>query len=506
MRAHLAHLGVRLLALRDQRPTSPAAMRAAQDAERTRLLRRLAGTALGRRFALAGLAGRSVEAFRAAIAPTTYADYADELARCARGEADVLFPGRPVALAQTSGTTSTAHAGERFIPQGRDLLRHHRAGASAAFARLGLAVGPDLLRGSSLMLGGSTALAPNAHGVPVGDLSGIVVDQIPGWLQRFYEPGRDIALESDWERKIARIVARCASRPIACVSGIPSWMLVLFDALCRARGASRLAEVWPGLRGVIHGGHAIQPVLPMLRHHLAPGTRLIEVYPASEGFLAVGARAWRIEEDAPPPLAALCAHGIYLEFLPEDGGDAIGAEGLEDGRVYRVLMTTAGGLLRYQVGDLVRGCGPGLLRVAGRIKTRISVFGEHVEGDRLDAALAAAAATQDLRVAHYHVAPVLPTPEQPRGRHEWWIELAGGAGDAAALAAALDAWLRANVIDYDAHRAGDTQLLAPSVVLVPPGTFHAALAAKGKLGGQHKVPQAWGDRTFADLLDRSRPA
>jgi hypothetical protein len=483
----------RALALDDRRPATAAGIRAAQDRELARILARLASTAVGRRFGLADI--RDAAAFRTRVAPTTYADYADELARCARGDADVLFPGRPRALAQTSGTTSSGAAGERFIPQGDDLLDHHARGGRAALARLAAAAGPRLFAGRMLMLGGSTSLAANAHGVPVGDLSGIVVDRIPAWLQGFYEPGRAIALESDWERKLARIVERLAHRDVRLISGIPSWMLVLFDRLCRARGVDRLRDAWPRLAGLIHGGHAIAPTLPLLRHHLDPATRLVEVYPASEGFIAVGSRAWTLDEDGPPPLACLCAHGLWLDFLPEDGGPAVGADGLEDGRLYRILVTTPGGLLRYQIGDLVRGCGPGLLRVAGRVRCRISVFGEHVEGDHLDAALAAAG----IRVAHYHVAPVLPTATDPRGRHEWWIE-SPDAIDPAAVAAAIDRHLRGSVLDYDAHRAGDQQLLAPTVVAVPAGTFAAALAAQGKLGGQHKVPQAWADRTIADRL------
>ena len=504
MRGLLGSLGARLLACRDARPRTPEAIRRAQDAQRRAILHRLAPTRIGRRFGLAALAHRDADAWRAAVPVTTYADYAEELAACARGGRDVLFPGAPAALAQTSGTTSSGQAGERYIPQGEDLLRHHARGAAAALSRLARDAGRRLFAGRMLMLGGSTSLSANAHGVKTGDLSGIVVDRIPGWLQGFYEPGREIALESDWQRKIQRMTERCARRDLTCISGIPSWMLVLFDAVCRARGVAAIHEAWPNLAGLIHGGHAVQPLLGLLRHHLHRATRLIEVYPASEGFIAVGTRAWGIDEEAPPPLEVLCAHGILVEFLAEDGA-CVGAEALAEGATYRVLLTTSGGLLRYQLGDVVRGCGPGLLRVAGRIKTRISVFGEHVEGDRLDAALSAVAQAHGLQVRHYHVAPILPSAADPRGRHEWLIECAGPAGDPGRVASDLDAWLRAQVIDYDAHRAGDQQLLAPQVRFLPAGAFHAALAAKGKLGGQHKVPQAWGDRTFADLLTTPRP-
>ena len=149
----------------------------------------------------------------------------------------------------------------------------------------------------------------------------------------------------------------------------------------------------------------------------------------------------------------------------------------------------------------VRAVGPGVVRFAGRIKTRISVFGEHVEGDALAAALAHAARATGSAVAHYHVAPLLPSPAKPQGAHEWFVEFAVKPNDLKAFAAALDGHLHASVLDYAAHRDGG-QLLAPVLSALPIGSFHAYLAAKGHLGGQHKVPQAWPDRTIAESLSK----
>lgn len=503
----IARAGMPLLRLLDRQPRTTATLAAAQERIRRHLLRTLAPLPVGRQFALARLPIRDPAAWRHAVPITCYGDYEPLIARVAAGEGDVLFPGRPVALAQTSGTTRPAAAGERYVPQGRALLAHHQRGGAAALVRLLAAAGDGVLGGRLLMLGGSTALEANAHGIPIGDLSGIVVSRIPAYLRGLYEPGAAIALERDWERKLARLVERLQGADVRLVSGIGAWMLVLFDRLCAVTGVARASEAWPRLSACIHGGHAVDGVLPQLRHHLRDDTWMQEVYPASEAFIAVGSRPWRLGEGVAPPLAVLGDHGVLFEFLPDDDPRpeaAVGPGALEVGRIYRLLVTTPGGLVRYAVGDLVRGEGPGLLRVAGRMATRISVFGEHVEGIALTEALAAACAASGAVVDHWHVAPSLPRSGDPRGGHEWWLEYRVPPRDAGCFAEALDRHLRTASIDYAAHRG--VQLREPALRPVPRGTFARWLAAHGKLGGQHKVPVAWSDRTIAEALARASAA
>jgi hypothetical protein len=361
------------------------------------------------------------------------------------------------------------------------------------------ATGTQALNGQVLMLGGSTALTPNAYDIPVGDLSGIIAARVPSWLRPLYEPGLDIALESDWETKLNRIAERCGEQDIRMVTGIPAWCMMLFDRICRARHLSRARIAWPNLSGFIHGGHAITPFIPNLREHLSPDTHLMEVYPASEAFIAIGSQTWTLAEKQAPALELLTHHGVYLEFVPQDGGDAVGAEGLEPGRMYRVLVTTPGGLIRYQIGDLVEGVAPGFIRFAGRIKTRLSAFGEHVEGVHLDGAITQACQFSRGEINYYHVAPKLPTRENPVGAHEWLIEFSHPPSSLKVFADSIDHYLRTHVIDYDAHRSGG-QISSPIVTIVAPGSFHRFLATSGKMGGQHKVPQAWNDRNFAEQI------
>lgn len=496
-------LGPVWLTLADRRPRTPAAMRQAQENLLKALLAGHASTELGRCLQLGPM---SQQAFRERVPVTRYADIEDLVERARRGERGMLFPGPAVAMAQTSGTTSSHAAGERYIPQSQALLRHHAAGGQAALARLVQGAGPSVLGGRLLMLGGSTALERNAWGIPEGDLSGIVASRIPALLRRVYEPGPEIALESDWRIKLERIARRCAGKDVRLVSGIASWLHVLFEVVCREAGVTHLEKVW-SLRGVIHGGAPIAPSLGMLSRHLRPSQWMMEVYPSSEGFIAVGSRPWRLGEGQAPPLEVLSDHGIFLEFLPEgeEPSKAVGPDRLEAGALYRVLLTTPGGLVRYELGDLVQGVGPGLLRVAGRIKARLSAFGEHVEGMQIAAAIEGACREHGSSVCEYHVAPLFPSAGESAGRHEWWVEFDRIPDDPQAFLATLDRILREQVLDYEAHRRDDLQLAAPVLRILPPGSFHRVLERKGKLGGQHKIPQAASDREFARLLEGAMP-
>ena len=471
------------------------------------LVRELAPLPVGQRFGLDRLrdAGEPAKHFRHSVPATSYADVADLIERVAQNEADVLFPGRALALAQTSGTTRHDGAGERLIPQSQRLLRHHASGGLAAFRRAMLAGGPRVATGRFLMLGGSTTLSTNTAGVPVGDLSGICATRLPRLLQRRCEPGLSIALEDDWRRKIERIAERCGPRDVRAVAGVPSWCLVLFAAVCAGRGTTRVSDAWRHLGVLVYGGHAVEPFLPALRQHLAPSTQMLEVYAASEAFLAVGARAWALAGQGPASLELLWDCGVYLEFVPDGGraDEAVGPHEIEAGQVYVPLVTTPGGLVRYEIGDRVLGVGPGLIRFAGRTRTHLSVFGEHVEGYALAAALEHACSLTGATVTAYHVAPRFPTSQDPRGAHEWWVEFGRQPHDCAVFASAIDAYLCEHVLDYAAHRRGDAQLLAPSVVVLPAGTIENYLSRQGRLGGQHKMPQAWPDRSVADELAHS---
>ncbi|HOX53609.1 MAG TPA: GH3 auxin-responsive promoter family protein, partial [Fibrobacteria bacterium] len=251
--------GIRWRAPED--PRTPFEMHRSQSRQLAGILRGLRGSEAYTALALGPmeiLTGRELtDAFREGAPLRRYGDLAPAIERIRRGGRDILFPGRPAALAQTSGTTSAEGSGERWIPQTDVLLGHHARGATTALARVLDATGPVALEGRLLMLGGSTALTRNDAGIPVGDLSGITVDRIPWFLEGLYEPGRKLALESIWSRKVERIAHRLADRHVSLVGGIPSWCLVLFEAVCQHRGVHRLRDAWPGLSAMVHGGVSV---------------------------------------------------------------------------------------------------------------------------------------------------------------------------------------------------------------------------------------------------------
>lgn len=478
------------------------------------LVRNFAATEFGREHGLHP--GMSYDRFRMQVAPRVYEDLVPALERMKAGAADVLWPGRCAHYAVSSGTTAGR---TKYLPITRAMLGHFRTtGLDALCTYARRAGGASVFRGRHLFLGGSTALTPlpgtgefRAWG---GDLSGITALNLPRWAERqLYEPGREIAQMADWPAKLRAMAERTTRRDLTLLAGIPSWLLI-FAAEVRARtGRKTLKEVWPGLECLVHGGVPLGPFAAELRDVLGPGVTFHEVYPASEGFIAV-------QDDAPEAgLRLLTAAGIFYEFLPLATFDPARLGRLatevrplaevEAGVDYALVMTTPGGLCRYVIGDVVRfvSVAPPRLVYAGRTALQLSAFGEHVIEKELTDALTGVATRHGLTVANFHVAPRFPDPSrgEPRGRHEWWIELRSGAGPTAQaperLALELDRELQRLNDDYEAKRRGGG-LDVPRVRLLLAGTFERWLRARGKWGGQNKMPRCRSDRTVADELQQ----
>lgn len=481
------------------------------------LVRTLGGTAFGREAGLVG--GLTYECFHGRVTPRTYEDFAPWIERMKRGEPGVLCPGRCAFFAVSSGTTAGP---SKWLPVNRAMLDHFRdSGLDALFFYAQRASDGSVFRGRHLFLGGSSALAPLPGVEPPilwGDLSGITALNMPGWAERLlYEPGIEIAQMADWPAKIDAIVRRCLHADITLVAGIPSWLLVLAATL-RARAAAEtgaspatLKELWPNLECLVHGGVPVGPFADELRATFGEGVEFHEVYPASEGFIAV--------QDAEPEagLRLLADRGLFFEFLPLADYDEqnlalcadhiVPLEGVDPGVDYVLLLTTPAGLVRYVIGDVVRfvSLAPPRLVYAGRTKLQLSAFGEHVIERELTEALAAVCRAHGARPVNFHVAPLFPDEAAGRavGRHEWWIELrdapTAAAPAADLFAADLDRELAARNDDYAAKRAG-RGLEAPLVRFTPAGRFERWLKGAGRWGGQGKTPRCRSDRKVADQL------
>ncbi len=489
-----AYAGRRLARLARQEPA------AAQHRELMRLLRAARGTRFGIAHGFGEIGG--VGEYQARVTLRRWEDFwrewwAGDFPRLA----DVTWPGTIPCFANTSGTSGGT---TKRIPVSRAMLRSNRRAALEVLVfHVANRSGSRVLAGRNFLLGGSTGLEHLAPGITAGDLSGIAAADVPFWARRRMFPPRDLALMADWERKIAILAPLSLGAHITSISGTPSWLLLFFAELARQRPGARLVDFYPELELLVHGGVGFAPYRERFAAWLE-GSRAEtrEVYPASEGFIAVADRG-----DG-EGMRMLLDNGIFYEFVrPRDlGAAAPERRWIADAEVdveYALVLSTNAGLWSYLLGDTVRlvSRDPPRLLVTGRLGWSLSLVGEHLIGEELDAGVAAAAAALCGSVADYAAAALAPDENDARGGHLFIVELAGaGRVDAEVFAEALDAALARANDDYAAHRKGGFGLRAPQVVLVRPGAFAAWMGARGRLGGQNKVPRVISDPgLLADL-------
>lgn len=440
--------------------------------------------------------------------------FADDIADMReRGEPDVLWGGRVMQFAQTSGTT----AGDKFIPVSEQMMRSSYLASLDIFAHMinrGAHPG-RIMGGRCLFLGGSTDLTYNEHGIATGDLSGLVTPLIKWPLSTIYSPGPEIALISHWPDKIEAMARKAIDQDIRFISGMPSWALVLIDRviqIARERGvdAKCARDVWPNLEVFVHGGVNYVPFIERMCRAFS-GDPMIdfpcrqELYPASEGFIAMQ------DLDNDPGMRLLSDNGTFYEFVPreqidDDNPEAFSCWQVEKGQQYVVVMSTNAGLWRYVIGDVVEfddipdgempdgsrraGTGPARLRIVGRHRHFINAFGENLIGEHIEHGVAAASAATGLTLGEFTAAPVYPDVDTRAG-----LELAvefetlPAVDQLSRFSAAFDEAVRLENVDYNTKRSDDVGMAPPTVTALPMGTFHRWLDAKGKLGGQHKCPR-----------------
>lgn len=420
---------------------------------------------------------------------------------------DCTWPGLVPFFAQTSGTTTGV---TKYIPCTREMIASNRR-ATLDLVTHHLANRPDsaLFAGRNFMLGGSTELVELAPGVFGGDLSGIAGKTVPAWARPFYFPPRDLETIADWEEKIAKMAPASLEAGLRAIGGTPSWMLLFLERLASLRPAAprRFSSFYPDLELVVHGGVNFAPYRGVYAEWLK-GSRAEtrEVYPASEGFIAIADRG-----DG-EGLRMVVDNGLFFEFVPvEELGSANPtrhwlADAQEDVN-YAIVLTTCAGLWSYVVGDTVRFVqrNPPRILITGRTSYSLSAFGEHLIGEEIERGVAAAAGSIGVNVSDFSVGALFPASEKDPGRHLYIVEFAGGPPDPdrlAEFARALDAVLCELNVDYQAHRANDFQMRAPVVHPTQPGTFAQWMKRRGKLGGQNKVPRVINDPELFDDLKR----
>ncbi|WP_448188264.1 GH3 family domain-containing protein [Azospirillum sp. sgz301742] len=412
---------------------------------------------------------------------------------------DVSWPGTIPVFAATSGTTTGV---TKYIPVSKPMLR---ANTRAAFDLLThhVTAKPDsrVMGGRNFLLGGSTDLTELAPGIVTGDLSGIMARAIPPWVRSRTFPPAELALISDWERKVDILGRRSLEADIRTIGGTTSWLLLFLDRLAELfpDRPQSVASFYPNLDLVAHGGVAFEPYRARFQAWLA-GSRaeLRELYAASEGFMAVADRG------SGEGLRLILDNGLFFEFVPLEELSAaeprrFWVKTVETGVNYAVVLSSCAGVWAYVLGDTVRfaDTAPPRVLVTGRTSYTLSAFGEHLIGEEVDRAVTDAAASICADVTDYSVGPVFPDVPGTRGGHVYVVEFAAGIPEAHALAAfarTLDERLSALNADYEAHRAGGFGMDAPAVEPASPGTFAAWMRARGKLGGQNKVPRILNDQ------------
>ena len=449
-----------------------------------KLLNKASRTRFGRDHGFESI--RTVVDYRKAVPIRTYEDLWNAYFKpCYPVFDDLTWPGRVPYYALTSGTTQGA---TKYIPVTREMIASNtKAGKTMIAYHLAARPASRLFYGRLFFLGGSTDLERPAPGVRQGDLSGIAAEELNEFLRPYTFPPLDLALETNWDRKLALLAEQSLNQRITMVAGVPSWLLALFQRLFDLSGKSTIAEVWPDLEMVSHGGVKFDPYRHAFEQVLgSPKIRLQETYPCSEGFIAFG-------DPETDKLRLLFDHGIFYEFIPVDEVDSPNPTrrwlgDVEVGVNYAIVVSTCAGMWAHLIGDTVRfeSLSPPLLTFTGRTKYTLSAFGEHLISEEVEAAMASASAATGASVRDWHVGPVF---QGPLGYHQFVIEFLKPPDEVDAFRQALDADLVRRNADYQAHRAEGVGLPLPAMLVLKPGGFDFWMRSKGKLGGQHKVPR-----------------
>lgn len=416
---------------------------------------------------------------------------------------DITWPGQIPYFALSSGTTSGT---TKYIPVSREMMASNQKAALTSLAWFRTAhPGIPLFTGRLFFLGGSTDLQElgKESSILAGDLSGIVARESPAIMGPYTYPPLDVALLKDWEEKLTVLAEQSLKLPITMISGVPSWLLVLFDRLQQISGKKHIAEIWPALRLVIHGGTSFEPYQSMFRQVIgSDDVHFLETYPASEGFVAA-------EDHRHKMLRLIPDHNVFFEFVPahELGKSRPTRHTLAEvvpGIQYAVVLTTCAGLWSYVIGDTIcfASKDPPLLRFTGRTKYFLSAFGEHLISEEIERSMTQAADATGASLADFHVGPLFPLPGSGPGCHRYLVEFVQPPCDLPSFARALDETLCRTNEDYQAHRAGDLTMRTPLVALVRRGGFAAWMKSKGRLGGQHKLPRMDNTGKLTDEISR----
>jgi hypothetical protein len=442
----------------------------------------------------------SIAEFKKSVPVNDYESLKPYIERILQGEQNLLWPSQISWFAKSSGTTSDK---SKFIPISKESLddNHFKAGKDVFALYFRQFPQSTFMSGKCLVIGGSHQINQLSADSFYGDLSAVMLQNLPLYGQMVRTPDLSIALMAEWEEKIEKIARTTINEDVTYIAGVPTWTIVLIKRILEITGAKNLLEVWPNLEVYVHGGVSFKPYRRQFEEYI-PSEQMhyVETYNASEGFFAAQDD---IDRD---DMLLFLNHGIYYEFMPlEEYGkehpETLSLREVELNKNYALVLNTNGGLWRYIVGDTIQftSLNPYRIKVTGRLKHFINAFGEEVIVDNTDNAIAEACKQTGAVVNDYTAAPVYMTGES-NGAHEWIIEFEHLPCPLEVFTEKMDKALQAINSDYEAKRHKDIALRMPIVHRMPLGGFNKWLKDKGKLGGQHKVPRLSNERKYLEEI------
>lgn len=439
------------------------------------------------------------EAFRERLPIVSYEDIEPNIERTRRGEQNIFWPTSIKWFAKSSGTTN---AKSKFIPVSSEALDdcHYKSGKDMLCLYLNNNENSQLFTGKNLRLGGSKQVYED-NGSYFGDLSAIIIENMPMWAEFSSTPSSKVSLMSEWESKLLAIIKESTEENVTSLAGVPSWMLVLLNKVMEETGKEHLFQVWENLEVYFHGGVSFRPYKEQYKNLLPRKSfKYYEIYNASEGFFAIQDR-----NDA-DDLLLMLDYGIFYEFIPmhEYGDENVKAIPLWEVQIktnYAIIITTNAGLWRYKIGDTVRftSINPHRIKVTGRTKHHINVFGEELIIENAEEALKRVCKKTGAEIKDYTAGPIFMVGKE-KGAHEWIIEFRKLPDDINYFIEIFDNALKALNSDYEAKRYNSITLKLPKVHVARENLFYDWLKAKDKLGGQHKIPRLSNKRDYVEEL------
>lgn len=445
---------------------------------------------------------KSYEDFNAIVPLQRYDAIMKWIDREVKGEKDVLWPGETKWFAKSSGTTADR---SKFIPVTKESIEgcHYKGGKDLLSLYYTQNPETKLYNGKHLVIGGSSIPNPNNTDSYIGDLSAIIVKNLPWWAEIKRTPSREITLMKNWDEKLEKMAKSTMEEDISILTGVPSWTLVLLHKVLELSGKQYISEVWPNLELFMHGGVSFEPYKKEFQNIINnPKMNYVENYNASEGFFG-------IQDKKDGDLLLMLDYGVFYEFIPFDKYNGVDSEtviplkDIELNKNYVVVITTNGGLWRYIIGDTIsftEKC-PYRFKVTGRTKSFINTFGEELIVENAEQAIVEACNATNAQVKDYTAAPVFMKGEE-KGAHEWLIEFITPPNNEEYFKVILDQTLKDVNSDYQAKREKNLNLKDPIIHFLDKGIFDKWLQSNDKLGGQHKVPRLCNNRKVVDEVKK----